>query len=185
LPLLTVTVAFLTAHVQGQGIIYGQFPPTIVTPPAFEFPEDSQGTRLFSGLPEPATFPFALDGQTLFTFLASQTGFTVATSSSLEGVIAVPVGQIGGGGAIPLTIGQQIGPDALGYAWMDGELVLSASNDIGTIGYFAGLESAYLGLNFQDNGQTHYGWLRLGAPYLGLNIGWLYDYAYQTTPDTL
>jgi hypothetical protein len=34
------------------------------------------------------------------------------------------------------------------------------------------------------NGETHYGWVRVGAPLAFFNGGWLYDYAYETRPDT-
>jgi hypothetical protein len=53
----------------------------------------------------------------------------------------------------------------------------------GSDGYFTGVESAYIGLQFQDAGQT-YGWARAGAPVIGINGGWVYDYAYETTPNT-
>jgi hypothetical protein len=104
----------------------------------------------------------------------------------LDAVIAVPVGQLGDGFVVPLAAGQQIGPGAQAYNWMLGltAFALTASADFGTIGLFTSLESAYLGLQFQQAGQTYYGWVRLGAPFTGQNGGWLYDYAYETTPDT-
>jgi hypothetical protein len=171
----------------GQGTIYyGHFPPTIVPPPATSFPEDAEGTRIFPGLTGPTTYPLMLDGQLVCTFSAEQFGFAVIPTSSLDAVIAVPVGQVGGGFAIPLAAGQEIGPGAQGYYWMQGPTgyVLTANADFGPIGYFTGLESAYLGLEFQQDGHTYYGWVRLGAPFTGLNGGWLYDYAYETVPDT-
>jgi hypothetical protein len=178
-------VAPLSVSAQGT-IIYGHFPPTIVPPPATSFPEDAEGTRLFPGLTDPSTYPLSFNGQLVCTFSAAQNAFTVIPSSSLDGVIAVPVGQLGDGFAVPLTAGQQIGPGAQGYAWMQGPtaFALTANADFGPIGLFTGLESAYLGLQFQQAGQTYYGWVRLGAPFTGQNGGWLYDYAYETTPDT-
>ena len=53
-----------------------------------------------------------------------------------------------------------------------------------TMGYFTGMESAYIGLQFQIAGQTYYGWARAGAPVVGINGGWIYDYAYETVPNT-
>jgi hypothetical protein len=178
-------LAPLSASAQGT-IIYGHFPPTIVPPPATSFPEDAEGTRLFPGLTNPSTYPLSFNGQLVCTFSAAQNGFAVVPSSSLDGVIAVPVGQVDGGFVIPLAAGQQIGPDAQGYTWMQypAGLILTASADLGTVGLFTGLESAYLGLQFQQAGQTYYGWVRVGAPFAGQNGGWLYDYAYETTPDT-
>ena len=175
----------LSASAQGT-IIYGQFPPTIVPPPATSFPEDAEGTRLFPGLTDPSTYPLSFNGQLVCTFSAAQNGFAVIPSSSLDAVIAVPVGQVGGGFVIPLAAGQQIGPDAQDYTWMQYPpgLILTASADLGTVGLFTGLESAYLGLQFQQAGKTYYGWVRLGAPFTGQNGGWLYDYAYETTPNT-
>jgi hypothetical protein len=182
-PVLAVVLAVCSAGAKAQGIIYGQFPPTIVPPPATSFPEDAQGTRLF-GILGPATYDLSFNGQVVCTFDSDPTGFTVTPSSSLVGVIAIPVGQIGGGYAVPLIGGQAIGPAALGYAWMNGitPLILTATADFGSIGYFTGVESAYLGLQFQQAGQTFYGWVRLGAPAFP-NGGWLYDYGYQTNPD--
>jgi hypothetical protein len=53
-----------------------------------------------------------------------------------------------------------------------------------SVGYFTGLESAYMGFSFQQAGQTYYGWVRVGCPISGLNVGWVYDYAYETAPNT-
>ena len=58
----------------------------------------------------------------------------------------------------------------------------SCVGGIGCIGFFAGLDWAYAGLEFQLNGQTHYGWLRVGAPMPEFNGGWIYEYAYDTRP---
>jgi hypothetical protein len=178
-------LAPLSASAQGT-IIYGHFPPTVVPPPATSFPEDAEGTRLFPGLTEPSTYPLFFNGQLVCTFSAAQNAFTIIPSSSLDAVIAVPVGQLGDGFVVPLAAGQQIGPGAQAYNWMLGPtaFALTASADFGTIGLFTSLESAYLGLQFQQAGQTYYGWVRLGAPFTGQNGGWLYDYAYETTPDT-
>ena len=184
---LAVLLELSSVSARAQGtIIYGHFPPTIVPPPATSFPEDAEGTRLFPGLTDPSTYPLSFNGQLVFTFSAAQNGFAVIPSSSLDAVIAVPVGQLGGGFAIPLTAGQQIGPDAQGYAWMQypAGLILTANADFGPIGLFTGLESAYLGLQFQQANQIYYGWLRIGAPFAGQNGGWLYDYAYETVPNT-
>src|ERR1039458_5369878 len=178
-------LAPLSASAQGT-IIYGHFPPTVVPPPATSFPEDAEGTRLFPGLTEPSTYPLFFNGQLVCTFSAAQNAFTIIPSSSLDAVIAVPVGQLGDGFVVPLAAGQQIGPGAQAYNWMLGPtaFALTASADFGTIGLFTSLESAYLGLQFQQAGQTYYGWGRLGAPFTGQNGGWLYDYAYETTPNT-
>jgi len=188
-PLLALVgfLKFSSVQANAQGsIIYGHFPPTIVPPPATSFPEDADGTRLFPGLTEPSTCPLYFNGRLVCTFSAAQNAFTVIPSSSLNAIIAAPVGQFGDGFAVPLIAGRQIGTDAQGYTWMSGDtaLALTANADFGPIGLFTGSESAYLGLQFQQDGQTYYGWVRLGAPFAGENGGWLYDYAYETSPNT-
>jgi hypothetical protein len=86
-----------------------------------------------------------------------------------------------------------IGPSMSPVAWIGNQdspfgLGLSSWRDIGDpnymgIGEFAGVESAYAGLQLQISGNTHYGWIRLGAPLPFLNGGWIYDFAYETRPD--
>ena len=177
-----------------QGIVYGHFPITPTPPPpAYVFPEDSQGWQLsgFVGYPS-VSYDFLINGQGAYTFWAAGSGVAVNPSSPLNAVVYVPMDQFGAGDAIPLTYGQLIGPDAAGWAWSVGDwpvgLTANLFSGVGgypmSQGYFTGLESAYLGLCFQQNGQTYYGWVRLGVPYAGLNSCWLYDYAYSTTPDT-
>jgi hypothetical protein len=89
---------------------------------------------------------------------------------------------------VPLAAGQPIGPDAGGNSWLGNILggdTLTAARDGGiigepplTVGYFTDIESAYIGLQFQQDGQTYNGWARAGAPIVGINGGWVYDYAY-------
>ena len=176
---------------RGQGIIYAQFPAT----GGNTFPYDANGERVWSPTPDfPQTANIVINGQVAFTFYSGVV-FSIQPSS-LNAVIAVqpylpndPTSE-----AIPLSAGQQIGPDAAGYNWLPnilGGAVLTSARDSGTIGqgpltdgYFTGVESAYIGLQFQDAGQTYYGWARAGAPVIGINGGWVYDYAYETTPNT-
>jgi hypothetical protein len=177
-PVLAVVLSFCPSDLKAQGIIYGQFPPTIVPPPAFEFPEDSQGTRLFPGVTDPSTYTLSFGGQPAYNFVAGGTSFDIVPSS-LNAVIAVPDSPFGDSWAIPIGPGQQIGPSALGNQWIRRTDLpggsfgpsLTSANDIGAFGYFTGLESAYAGLQFQQNGQTFYGWVRLGAPIVGQNGG--------------
>ena len=84
-----------------------------------------------------------------------------------------------------------IGPQAAGFSWIsdwaNGGSLLTANLAVEPPwgqGYFSGLESAYLGLRFQQDAQTYYGWVRLGTPLTGLDIAWLFDYPYSTIPDT-
>jgi hypothetical protein len=189
LPALAVVLA-LPLIGKAQGIVYGQFPPTS---PAI-FPEDTNGTRILGeGPDQPQTYDLLIDGQPAFTFYSGSSFSIIADGSNA--VLGQIVDEFGSAYAIPLTSDQPIGPDAAGYAWLTaaestgGSALLSASRNGGlgpplTAGYFTGLESAYIGIEFYDNEQLYFGWIRAGAPYSGINGGWIYDYAYETAPDT-
>ena len=120
LGLAALLLGFSAPAVGQSSIVYGRFPTTTVPPPAAHFPQDDQGTRLFPGLTQASTFPLVFNGQVLYTFAAADNGFTIIPMSPAEAVIAVPVGQLGGGFAIALVAGQDIGPDAQAYLWMPG-----------------------------------------------------------------
>jgi hypothetical protein len=180
LPALALLGFLSVSSLQAQGtIIYVHLPPT--EPEVF--PYDANGLRLLGEFP--MSYDLVFSGQVAFT-LNSGNAFSI-TPSSLDGVIAVHSSPNDLGGlVIPLNYGQQIGPDALGYEWVNDGVgsAFTACRDIGCIGYFTGVESAYGGLRFQQGGQTYYGWVRVGAPLAGFNGGWIYDYAYETVPDT-
>ena len=129
-----------------------------------------------------------INGQVAFTFSSDGGAFDI-TPSSLSAVLAYRQGPLFSPWAIPLQAGALISGDPGQYEWAAEGSLLTASRDGGvgsplTIGYFSGLESAYLGFQFQQSGQTYYGWVRAGAPLPFLNGGWVYDYAYQTVPNT-
>lgn len=189
---LAVVAALTAVEGKGQGIICGQFPVTPAGPPGTAvFPEDSQGWRLFGDDTSVASYNWVINGNATFTFTAGG-GVSIYPASSLNGVIGVAVDQFGGNLAVPLGAGQEIGPGAAGYNWFTDPAfgsLLAVTYDGGAggplhEGYFTGVESACLGLEFQQDDQTYYGWLRVGTPYTGLDALWLYDYAYQTTPNT-
>jgi len=160
------------------------------------FPWDYQGLRLLSEFP--LNYELVFGGQTAFT-LSSGSSFTITPALS-NAVLAVRSGPNDLGGlVVPLKQGQKIGSDALGYEWLAADdswlgpvgstfTASRASGVIGqpflTVGYFTGVESAYAGLQFQLAGETHYGWVRVGAPMIGFNGGWIYDFAYETRPNT-
>ncbi|HCF94171.1 MAG: PEP-CTERM sorting domain-containing protein [Verrucomicrobiota bacterium] len=54
-------------------------------------------------------------------------------------------------------------------------------DDLGCLGLFTG-RNAYMGAEFQIDGQPHYGWLRVDVSQLGINGGWIMEYAYDTRP---
>lgn len=184
LPALALLALLLTVEAKAQGtIVYVHLPPT--EPEVF--PYDANGLRLLGG--SPMSYNLVFNGQLAFT-LRSGNQFDILPSS-LSGVLALHPGPSDlGGFVIPLQYGQQIGPDALGYEWVNDTQIapdaasgFMACRDIGCIGYFTGLESAYAGLQFQQGGETYYGWVRVGAPVVGINGGWIYDYAYETRPN--
>ena len=189
LPALAVVLA-LPLVGKTQGIVYGQFPPTS---PAI-FPYDTNGTRLWAeGPDQPQTYDLLIDGQPAFTFYSGSEFSIIANGSNA--VIGQIVDGSGSVFAVPLASNQPIGPDSAGYAWLTaaestgGGATLTASRNGGlgpplTAGYFTGLESAYIGIEFYDNQQLYYGWIRVGAPLAGINGGWIYDYAYETSPNT-
>jgi hypothetical protein len=183
----------LANNAKSQTVVYGQFPVTGGT----TFPEDAKGLRLWGedGYP-PQTYNFVINGQVAYTFYAG-TEFDIQPSSN-SAVIATQPNLANNPNdptafPMPLTAGQQIGPGAAGYSWLGNILggdtltAARASGIIGqpnlTVGYFTGLEQGYIGLQFQQNGQTYYGWVSAGAPYIGINGGWIYNYAYSTIPN--
>ena len=194
-PALAVLIAVFPTDVRSQGtVVYGHFPLTPAPPPGMSiFPEDSQGWQVWGELGFPsAGYSLVINGQAEYTFISTGAYVGVFPASSLSGVIGVRRDQFGANDALPLAAGQPIGPGAAGYEWFADPAFgsdLSATYDGGAegplqIGLFNGLESAYLGLQFQEGGQTYYGWARVGVPYTGMNAVWLYDYAYETVPNT-
>lgn len=196
LPALAVVLA-LPLVGKAQGIVFEQLPPSPslglvqntngdwVDPFA---PYDAQGLRLWGTLVNPSNYDLILNGQTAFIF-SSGDSFSITAVGSNAVTATLVGGSLPTSYVVPLTSGQPIGPNAAGYDWIPGGLLTAtrASDTIGqpnlTIGYFSGLASAYIGLEFYTDGQPYYGWVRVGAP-ATINGGWIYDYAYETTPNT-
>lgn len=188
LPTLAILVA---AFARGQGtFVYVHAPLSNPNGEPDHLPWDSLGTQV-----GPA-FSIVVNGQSVLTFstpmVAGQPSDFVVQGSSTGGVLAVQPFLPGflDVWAVPLSGGTVIGPSAAGYGWFGGGL-LTAAIDSGTIGqppltagYFTGFESAYLGFRFEENSETHYGWARIGCPIPELNVGWIYDWAYEMQPDT-
>jgi hypothetical protein len=60
---------------------------------------------------------------------------------------------------------------------------LHAANDIGTLGYWQPNMTAFLGVEFQIEGNVHYGWIRLSTLNVpGVNGGTIHDWAYNSMP---
>ena len=192
LPVLAVLFAFT---VRGQGtIVYVHAPLSNPNGNPNQLPWDSQGTQVG------ADFPIVINGETVLAFstpmVLGQPSALVVRPSFTSAIIGqqpyldVPDNVW----AVPLSVGTEIGSTAAGYSWLrgDGDCLLTAARDGGiigqpslTAGYFTGLESAYLGFRFQQSGEAYYGWVRIGCPVAAFNAGWVYEYAYETRPNTL
>jgi hypothetical protein len=163
------------------------------------FPWDFRGLRLLSG-DQPMTYDMDLnqDGVTDYVFKTANFsfgGFSIAaTGSNAVYAVPPPLGPYSYD-AIPLQGGIVVSESLSGFAsgaWVQSPVVgdyvigatFTAAANIGTLGYFTGVDSAYTGLQFFIDGQVHYGWVRVGAPIVGFNGGWIYDFAYETTPNT-
>jgi hypothetical protein len=93
-------------------------------------------------------------------------------------------------GAAALRSGSQIGPHASRHGWINPTAlaveVLFKRGSVGYSGSWVNVNERYLGLKFQINGETHYGWARLNVkfrPGLPKNRTWealLTGYAYET-----
>ncbi len=184
--------AGMAAFAQGT-IVYTRMPLNIVPP---QFPWDAEGYRAIAdGNPNNApsvTVDINGDGQNDYHFVcAMDFGVLCLGESKAAGYFLTPWERAS---ARALPADAVIGPSMSPVAWVGNQdspsgLMLSSWRDIGDpsfmgIGEFAGLASAYLGLQLQVEGRTHYAWLRLGAPLPPLGGGWFYDFAYETHPDT-
>lgn len=136
------------------------------------------------------TLPVDLNGDGLidFTFVSTRRDFTVDTPS-LSAVILLPDGGLDlGGSAMPLLAGHDISSTTSGgLIWFQtlqtpfGSVpaLLTSCMDVGCIGLFTG-QNAYMGVRFQASDGTHYGWMRLELPFVGVNGGYIREWAYDT-----
>jgi hypothetical protein len=92
-----------------------------------------------------------------------------------------------GGGIEPLADGFEIGPnsDSAELEWFGHEssfATLGIWLSTGTSGRFVG-QHAYMGIEFDIDGATHYGWINLRVAELGPGVE-IYGWAYESTPNT-
>jgi probable HAF family extracellular repeat protein len=141
-------------------------------------------------LPTNGSYPIDLnhDGITDFTFQISHAfyfcGPTVFAYRNTLNVQPTPAGGIvGGNWASALQNGVQIDSHQSFYGGDD--LMYDVEQNIGghcrpahSYGYWVFVQQRYLGLEFQINGQTHYGWAELSTN----NGNFLYGFAYETIP---
>lgn len=174
-------------------IVYNRMPLNIVPP---QFPWDAEGYRAigdWGGTGSPygsVAVDINGDGQDDYLFTWGM-DFAMAClgDNRAAGYFLTPWDEPW---ARALPANAMIGPSMSPVAWIGNQdsprsLALSGWRAIGDpnfmgIGEFAGVESAYVGLQLQINGNTHHGWIRLGAPLPFLNGGWIYDFAYETRP---
>ena len=161
-------------------IIYVHFPPT-GTNPSF-LPYDALGERLIANSsPQflPATADIMFSGRVMFTLVSyadQELGFEIIALGTNEFVA------FQGSEVAPLSVASNIGPGGAGYAWVGGNGFLDTVGNCS----FCGIPAAYIGLRFFQDGRAYYGWVQAGAPFPFsiLYGGWVYDYAYETIPDT-
>ncbi len=158
------------------------------------FPWDFEGMRLMGGYPQTYNLDFNNDGTPEFVIYASG-------PNSTRGFGIWGLGQnrvwsyhpTESWFVVDMNAGDMIGPDMTSpwFEWYQTEYfpdgtpnasVFCCCVNIGCLGFYDGLDSAYTGLEFQLNGETYYGWLRVGAPLPAFNGGWIYEYAYETRP---
>ncbi len=82
---------------------------------------------------------------------------------------------------VPLEQGFLIGSDIDdSLTWGNESSLVSACVNIGCIGFFDN-QTAFIGTEFQIDGETHYGWMQF-ADWSGVAGGYLLDYAYESEP---
>jgi len=176
----------------GQGtIVYNRlsnpYPPSPVPPPWDD-----------SGYPMPnrdGDFILDLDGngQPDVGFSVYGTQFDIYGFGSTR-VLTYPTAGLDINSFLPvLAAGTQIGatPPSGSLIWRetlylapDGRpysATYNGANNVGYGGYWQGVEG-YTGVEFYIGADAYYAWIRVGAPFVGLYGGYIYDYAYETRP---
>ncbi len=161
-----------------------------------EFPSnfgDSWSTQWFTSVPATYNrqflrdFDINLDGAVDFQFETGDwNGFGISPTNGA----AVWAGQSGPFDvntlAWPLSTNDLVGPDTLeGGFWDEDEIYGSGiclTRDVGSAGWLCRMDDAYIGLQFDIDGNTHYGWVNLVVP-TG-NSGHVLGFAYEDEPDT-
>ena len=85
----------------------------------------------------------------------------------------------------PLTAGTMIDQTLPDY-WIDGtqpmtQWIRLLDDTTVSFGSWAGIDSGYMGLEFDISGQTHYGWARITSVYDSATVI-IHDWAYETQP---
>jgi len=146
--------------------------------------QDIEDVPLFRGSPYVFySVDFNQDGIDDAVFRGSEGDFVVlSTVSSL----------IGGRRQQPPDIGNFARPFHLGeliessltdpWSWNSGQSTLAACRDIGCLGFW-GSNIDYVGVQFTFDGNTHYGWVEVEVPFIGVSGGYVRSFAYETEAD--
>ncbi len=146
-----------------------------------------------------AVYSLDFDHKGTTDFLIRELGYSATSTGNYNALLVkespgnAVEGYIGGGWwsshfASALKRGERIGP---GQRFIrdgrEGEVLASVVRwDVGTgrYGQWVDVNSRYLGLRFEIDGETHYGWVRLNVHLQGLDItATLTGYAYETIPN--
>lgn len=129
------------------------------------------------------TTPFDVNGNSLIDFeFFSPMNDLYFTPQSGNASMVTP-----GLGLMPLGPGTWVGPtpDSPSTWASTSELMASYREPLTVLSNCSGpwcdAINGYMGLAFQIDGSTHYGWARMGVGFSGLTMT-LHDWAYETTP---
>lgn len=133
------------------------------------------------------------DGFVDFVFQSTQSSFDVVPQATNAAIAwRQPPPDIDSY-ATPLLANVEVGPlPPAGLSWVPAEnfsgepigpTFTACRGDRGCLGDFTGLD-AFLGVRFAASDGLHYGWIRVSVPFIGVNGGWIHEWAYDTRPGT-
>ncbi len=129
---------------------------------------------------------FSFDNYSYFSHGLGAADLTITAGETGNGIVAVTLKGQNRPTAAALTAGIEVGPTASFQAPTGGLLLggIFEGSSGGDFGSWLNVETAYLGLKFVVNGETHYGWARIKLVSPGeINSGSIYGYAYESVTD--
>jgi hypothetical protein len=191
---LVLAVSWLgpaSGYAQGNTIVYGRLsnPHPQNPPPGW----DDSGYPIFSTLSGTLVLDLNGDGQPDVGFADNDMSFDIYGFGSTR-VLSYPPAGLDINSFLPvLGAGTEIGavPPTQSLIWREPVALPSGpysatyngANNVGYAGYWQGV-TGYTGVEFYIGTDAHYAWVRVGAPFIGTHGGYIYDYAYETRPDT-
>jgi hypothetical protein len=129
---------------------------------------------------------FSFDNYSYFSHGFGATELSIFSRETGNGIIAITLKGQNRPTAAALAAGVEVGPtqsfQAPSYGLLLGGIFEGSSG--GAFGSWLNVETAYLGLKFVVNGETHYGWARIKLVAPGeINSGSIYGYAYESVAD--